>query len=100
MQVGQGYQLGHGPDRLGFAFRQAQARFSFFKASVQTGSGNPASLLLTGYSGFFAGIKRPGRDVDQSPLSGGMVKNELSYTSTSPAYLHGVDRNNLGLLSQ
>jgi len=48
----------------------------------------------------FAEIKRPGRYVDQSSLSGGMAKNEFSYTSTSPAYFHGVDRNNLGLLSE
>jgi len=74
--------------------------FSFYKASVQTGSGTPASMLFAGYSGVSAEIKRPGRDVDQSPLSGGMAKNELSYTSTSPAYFHGVDRNNLGLLSE
>jgi hypothetical protein len=89
-----------GLDRLGFAFRQAHARFSFFKASVQAGPGTPASLLFTGCSGSSVGIKRPGHDVDQSPPSGDMAKNELSYISTSPAYFYGVDRNNVGLLSE
>jgi hypothetical protein len=35
-------------------------------------------------------VKRPGREVDHSPLSIAEAKNELSYTSTPPIRLHGV----------
>jgi len=36
-----------------------------------------------------SGIKRLGRDVDHSPLSGAEIKNEWRYTTT-PKSLHGV----------
>jgi hypothetical protein len=36
------------------------------------------------------GVKRPGREADHSPLSSTEIKNSWSYTSTSPARLHGV----------
>jgi hypothetical protein len=36
-------------------------------------------------------VNRQGREADHSPLSSAKVNNEWSYTST-PVYLHGVDR--------
>jgi len=36
------------------------------------------------------GVKRPGREADQSPPSSVEVKNAWSYTSTVPIRLHGV----------
>ena len=39
----------------------------------------------------FPGAKRPGHGVNQSPPSA-EVKNEWSYTFTSPICFHGVDR--------
>jgi hypothetical protein len=36
------------------------------------------------------GVKRPGREADQSPPSSAEVKNAWSYTSTPPIRLHGV----------
>jgi hypothetical protein len=36
------------------------------------------------------GVKRPGREADQSPPSSAEVKNMWSYTSTPPICLHGV----------
>ena len=41
---------------------------------------------------FFSGLRRPGRDIDYSPPSSAEVKSSWSYTSTSPVYFHGVDR--------
>jgi hypothetical protein len=34
------------------------------------------------------------RDIDHSPSSSAEVKNEWSYTSASPIYLHCVDKEN------
>jgi hypothetical protein len=36
------------------------------------------------------GVKRPGREADQSPPSSAEVKNAWSYISTPPIHLHGV----------
>jgi hypothetical protein len=56
----------------------------------KTDSGaNPASYPM-GTGGSFTGVKRPGRDADQSPPSSAEVKNMWSYTSIPPIYLHGV----------
>jgi hypothetical protein len=44
--------------------------------------------------GCFLGVKRPGVEADHSPAPNAEVKTEWSYTSASPIYLHGVDRNN------
>jgi hypothetical protein len=46
------------------------------------------SMIVPGT--FFPGIKRLGREVDHSPLSGAEVKNAWSYISTPPIGLHGV----------
>jgi len=40
------------------------------------------------------GVRWVGRDIDHSPSSSAEVKNEWSYTSTSPICLHGMDREN------
>ena len=53
----------------------------------------PPSLLFSGYSGSFPGLKRPGRKVDRSAPSTAEVKNEWRYTSTPPACVNCVDRN-------
>jgi len=57
------------------------------------------NLLLNGYWGSCTGIKRLGRDADHSPSFSAEVKNEWSYTSTSPVCLHGVDRNTFTLFT-
>jgi hypothetical protein len=36
------------------------------------------------------GVKRPGREADNSPPSSAEVKNGWSYTSTPPIRIHGV----------
>jgi hypothetical protein len=36
------------------------------------------------------GVKRPGREADNSPLSSAEIKNACSYTSVHPMRLHGV----------
>jgi hypothetical protein len=41
--------------------------------------------------GSFPPLKRPGRKVDQSPISSADVKNEWSYTATSLIYLQGAE---------
>jgi hypothetical protein len=43
-------------------------------------------------------VKRPARDVDQSPPSSAEVKDEWSYTSTPLICLHGMDRDNFASL--
>ena len=55
------------------------------------------TFLLNGSRGSFPGLKRTGRDVDNSSPSSAEVKNEWSYTSTPPLYLHGLDRFNCTL---
>jgi hypothetical protein len=40
-------------------------------------------------------MKRLGRDADNSRAPSVEIKNEWSYTSTSPICLHGLDRYNL-----
>jgi hypothetical protein len=40
--------------------------------------------------GFFTDIKRPGRDVDQTPISSAEDKRERIRTSILPTCLHGV----------
>jgi len=48
----------------------------FFPNPVQTGpEAHPASYTLG--TGFFMGVKRPGRGVDHSPLSSGEVNERV-----------------------
>jgi hypothetical protein len=65
---------------------------------VQISSGaHPASKAMS-YRGSFPEVKRPERDVDPPP-PGAEVKNEQSYVSTPPIFLHGVDRDNFYLVT-
>jgi len=41
-----------------------------------------------------SGVKLPGCEVNHSPSAIAEVKNEWSYTSTPPIWLHGVDMEN------
>jgi hypothetical protein len=50
---------------------------------------------FNGYPGYFPGIKRSGHDVDHPPPNRSVPRNELSYTSISPIYLHGTNKDNL-----
>jgi hypothetical protein len=43
------------------------------------------------------GVKRTWRDVNRSPLSSADVKNEWSFTSAVPIWLHGVDQESFTL---
>jgi hypothetical protein len=54
----------------------------------------PLGHLVSGYWGSFLGVKRPGHDAHHSPSSSVQVKNEWSYTSSSPICFHVVDRDN------
>ena len=55
----------------------------------------PHSLPFDGYRGPFPSVKRPGREVDGSPLSSAEVNNKWRYPTSLPSVcLHGVDRDN------
>ena len=58
--------------------------------TVQTGRGaHPASCIMG--TGFFPGVKRPGRDVDNPPHLAPRLKKEYSSTtSTTPSGLRGL----------
>ena len=53
----------------------------------------PASSLI-GSGVFFPGVKRPGREVDDSPLSSAEVKHEWKYNATPSLCLPGMDMEN------
>jgi hypothetical protein len=48
----------------------------------QYGCSETPSLLSNGYQGLFSGVKRPGREAEQSRPSSAEVKNTWSYIST------------------
>ena len=54
------------------------------------GRWGPSSLLYSGYRGALPGVKRPGRGVDHRHPPSPEVKNEYSYNSTLPVWLHGI----------
>jgi hypothetical protein len=61
----------YGLDGMGIVSRW-EAKFS---APVQTGPGaHPASYTMV--TGYFPGVKRPGRDVDHPPYLASMLKKE------------------------
>jgi hypothetical protein len=83
--------------RAGVWFPAGAVDFYLLK-NVQTGYGaQPASSSMSTGLFFFLGVKRPGHEFDHIPPSAAEVKNEWSYTSAPPVYLHGVDRDNLTL---
>jgi hypothetical protein len=55
---------------------------------------DPPILLLNGYWVYFLEINRPGHEVDGSTPCNAEVKNEWSYTSTSPTCLQGICMDN------
>ena len=57
-------------------------------------SWGPPSPKFSWFCLSFSEVKRPGHDVNHSPLSSNEVKNEWSYTSTPPVHLHGEIRDN------
>jgi hypothetical protein len=60
-----------------------------FAAPVQNGPGaHPASCKMG--TGFFPGVKRPGRGIDDSPHLAPRLMKEKGYTSTPPQDLRGL----------
>lgn len=59
---------------------------------VHIGSGAHPATCPKGTGVLPSEIKRPERDVDHLRTSSVEGKNDLSYTFTTPVYLHGVDR--------
>jgi hypothetical protein len=55
---------------------------------LQNGSGAHPVSYPRGTRSFSVGVKRPGREADQSPTSRAEVKNAWSYTSTPPIRLN------------
>jgi hypothetical protein len=72
-------------DGQGFKSWQGENIFLYSKTSGP--ALGPIQPLFSGCSGSSPGIKRPGRDVDHSPPSRTEVKNEWSFTSTTPVCL-------------
>jgi len=61
-----------------------------FSAPVQTGHGaHPASYIIRG-TGFYLGLKQPGRGVDNPPPLAPRLKEEYSCTSTPSLGLLGL----------
>jgi hypothetical protein len=84
-----GVALGYGLDNRGFESRQGVEIFLFTTASGP--DLEPTHLPIQWVPGALSlGVKRPGREADQSPTSSAEVKNAWSYTSTPPIHLHGV----------
>jgi hypothetical protein len=59
----------------------------------------PPSLLFKAYRDSSLGVRRLGCDIAHLPSCSTEVRNEWSYTSTSPVYLYGVDKGNIYLIS-
>jgi hypothetical protein len=70
--------------------RQRQDSFILFKTFTQ--DLGPPSLLLKGQRYSLSGVKRPGREAEQSPPSSAEVTNEWIYAPTPPVCMHGGDR--------
>jgi hypothetical protein len=82
-------------ERSGFESQQGKI---FFCSLCPDRFWAPASLLFSGYLGFFQGVKWMGCEVDCLPKSDIEVKIEWSYTSP-PICLRGVDGVNFVSLS-
>jgi hypothetical protein len=54
--------------------------------NVQTSFGAHSTSYSVGTGGLSPGVKRPGRDAEQSPLLSAQVKNEWSRTSCTATY--------------
>jgi hypothetical protein len=76
-----------------FFSRQQQEIFVFSKTSKP--ALKPTHLPTPWVSGAVSpGVKRPRREVNNSPPSNAEDRNEWSYTSDPPICLHGVDEVN------
>jgi len=64
-----------------------------FSVPVQTGAVAHLASYTMG-TGYFPGVKRPGRGVDHPPHLEPRLKKEYSYTSTPPLDLRGLFRVN------
>ena len=78
---------------------QRRQNFCFtFSTTPRLNPGPNQSLVQqVGYRGFFfrgKGVKRPGNEADNIPLSGVDVKNACSYTHIPPIRLHRQHMNN------
>jgi hypothetical protein len=56
-------------------FESLLGQGSSLRRSVQTGSGAEPAAYLVGSVGSYPGVKRPGREADNSPPSNAEVKN-------------------------
>jgi hypothetical protein len=63
--------------------------------NVQTGFWGLSSLQCNGYRGYFRGVRQPGRENDQLPLSiGHVIDNEWCCTPTVPTCIRGMHSKN------
>ena len=83
-----------GPRRSGVRILTGATRFLFYTQRRDRLRG-PVSFQFSGYRGSLSGMKRPGRDVDHSPVSSAQLKNVRIYTSTPPVCFDSVDRGTL-----
>jgi hypothetical protein len=74
-----------------FCFRSQGRGNKFFSKIPILAFEARADSCSFGYQGSFPRVNRPGRDVDQPPLSVAEVTNKWSYTSSPPVRLHSVD---------
>jgi hypothetical protein len=74
--------LGYGLDDRGFEYRQRLGVFLFTTGS-RPALGPTQPPIQCAQGALSLGIKRPGREADQSPPSSAKVNNAWSYNSTS-----------------
>jgi hypothetical protein len=77
--------LGYGLDDRGFEFWHG---WEFFSSPPHLGPTQPPIQWLPGATSL--GLKRPGREADQSHPSSAEVKNAWSYIPNPPLQIHGV----------
>ena len=80
--------------RAGWSATWISARTRDFSLcwKVETYPGGTPRILFSGYSSSFPEVRRAGREGNHSRPSSVEVKNEWSYTYTTPASPRGVDR--------
>jgi hypothetical protein len=81
--------------RTRFDSKQVHKLFSFSKTSrpgLRPNQQDNEIVTEVGGIGYFLGVTAPGRDADHSTPSSAHVKNEWSYTPTSPIHFHEVHR--------
>jgi hypothetical protein len=68
----------------GSEFGSGQGQEFYLLHVVQTGSGIHPTSYPMGTGSSFPGVKRPGREADQSPPTNAEIKKIWIYTSTPP----------------